>query len=49
MCDYTTELPMGEVKIKMSPHPGGVYRTTTSHLVAEVDHFLENNPLNPSK
>ena len=40
---------MGEVKIKMCHHPGGVHRTTTSHLVAEIDHFLENNPLNPSK
>ena len=40
---------MGEVIIKMCPHPGGVHRTTTSHLVSEVDQFLENNPLNPSK
>ena len=40
---------MDEVKIKICHHPGGVHRTTTSHLVAEIDHFLENNPLNPSK
>ena len=40
---------MGEVKIKTCQHPGGVHRNPTSHLVAEVDYFLENNPLNPSK
>ena len=34
---------MGEVKIKMCPHPGGVQRTIPSHLEPKLGHLLEKN------
>ena len=40
---------MGEVKIKMCHHPGGVQRTIPSHLEPKLGHLLEKNPLNPRK
>ena len=40
---------MGKVKIKISHHPRGVYRTTTSHLVPKVKHYLEKKKLGPLK
>ena len=40
---------MGKVKIKISHHPRGVYRTTTSHLVPKVKQYLERKKLGPLK
>ena len=38
---------MGEVKIKMCPHPEGVQRTIPCHLEPKLGHLLEKKPLNP--
>ena len=35
---------MGEVKIKMCHHPGGVQRTIPRHLEPKLGHLLEKNP-----